>query len=66
MDRRTARLVAQLPDCERRVSPRGDGCWEIRVELERAEHVEPLLRAVQQWLDASELDCVAVSFEGKR
>jgi hypothetical protein len=59
-------LVAHLPDCERRVGPRDDGCWEIRVELDRAEDVERLLGAVQQWLDGSELDCVAVSFDGKR
>jgi hypothetical protein len=59
-------LVAHLPDCARRVSPRGDGCWEIRIELDGAEQVGRLLGAVQQWLDGSELDCVAVSFDGKR
>jgi hypothetical protein len=41
-------------------------CWEIRLELERAEDVEPQLGAVQPWLDASEVDCVAVNFDGKR
>jgi hypothetical protein len=59
-------LVAHLSASEQRVSPPDDGCWEIRIEVDRPEHVGRLLGAVQQWLDGSELDCVAVNFDGRR